>query len=82
MRVRSAPGPQTIAAMCRLPLASGSVELEVVDLAAQAIVAVDELTVQELEPGMEDPTGGHHAPALVMIINGIVATDTTRRMPR
>ena len=57
-------------------------QLEVVDLAAQPSVAVAQLAVEEVERGVEDPAGGHQAPALVMIISGIVASATSTRMTR
>jgi hypothetical protein len=52
-------------------------DLQVVDLAAQPIGPIDELTVQQLQAGVEHASGGHHAPPLVMMISGIVATEIT-----
>jgi hypothetical protein len=55
-------------------------ELDVVDLADEATVAVDELTIEELEDSPDAPARGGgfpaHAPAFVAIINGIVASAT------
>ena len=56
-------------------------ELEVVDVPAEAAVAVAQLVVEELQPGVED-TSGHPAPPLVMMSSGIVTMETTTRMTR
>src|SRR4051812_9901103 len=59
----------------------GLFELEVVDLAAQHPVAVAQLAVEEVQCGVVHPPGRPvHAPAFVMIINGMVATATTTRI--
>ena len=60
---------------------SDALELEVVDLAAQPPVAVAQLAVEQVERGVEHPSG-RHRPALVMIISGIVATATSTRITR
>ncbi len=60
-------------------------ELEVVHLADECGVGVDDLAVQELERSVEAPSGCGligHAPPFVAIISGIVAIDTTMRMPK
>jgi hypothetical protein len=55
-------------------------ELDVVDLADEATLAIDELTIEELQDGPDTPARGGgfaaHAPAFVAIINGIVASAT------
>ena len=56
-------------------------DLHVVHLAHERSVGVDQLVIEEVQRGEQDPRRGH-VPALVTIINGIVATDTTTRMTR
>src|SRR5215218_8979583 len=58
----------------------GRFDLQVVDLAAQLAIARPQLVVEEVQRGVEDPSG--HWPALVMIISGMVATETAARMTR
>src|SRR5512132_492219 len=67
----------------RRAAALGELELEVVDLAGEPAVAVDELAVEQVQPGFEDAAGhGGQLPALVRTINGIVTTATTRSRSR
>src|SRR6478735_2696936 len=56
-------------------------DVEVVDLAALHPVAIAQLAVEQVERHVDHPSG-HHWPALVMMISGIVATATTARMTR
>jgi hypothetical protein len=51
------------------------------DLAAQPAGAVDQLAVEQLEPGVQHPSG-HQLPPLVMIISGMVAAETTTSTTR
>jgi hypothetical protein len=53
-------------------------QLDVVDLAAEPALTVDELSIEQAESGVDDAAGGHHAPALVMIMSGIVASEISR----
>src|SRR3954466_4746046 len=60
---------------------------QVVGLAAVALLGVDQLAVEQVERGVDDPGTGdgtrrHQAPALVMIINGMVAAATTMMSTR
>src|SRR5215212_11532357 len=67
----------------RLAAALGHLQLEVVDLAGQAAVGVDQLAVQQVQPGFQDAAAhGRQLPALVRIIRGMVATATTSRSSR
>src|SRR5215217_498175 len=62
----------------RRPTAVRELQLEVVDLADVLAVPVDQLPVQQLQPGLEDPSSHRgQLPTLVSISNGIVATATT-----
>src|SRR5215216_2396470 len=61
----------------------GRLELEVVDLARHHGVGVEDLSVEEMERGIEASSACgrvHHAPAFVAIIKGMVASDTTTRI--
>src|SRR5215216_4349581 len=67
----------------RWPAALGDLELQVVDLAGEPAVLVDQLPVEQVQPGFQDAAGhGGQLPALVRTINGIVATATTRSRSR
>jgi len=44
-------------------------------------VPIAQLVVQELEPGVEDPSG-HPVPPFVMMSKGIVTIETMTRMTR
>src|SRR5215213_4802717 len=67
----------------RRAAAPGDLQLEVVDLAGQAAVGVDQLAVQQVQPGFQDAAAhGRQLPALVRTIRGIVATATTSRSSR
>jgi hypothetical protein len=67
----------------RRAAALGQLELEVVDLAGEPPVAVDQLAVEQVQPGFQDAAGhGGQLPALVRTIRGIVATATTRSRSR
>ena len=59
----------------------GSRELEVIDTPCESPVVRDQLAVEQPEPGPHPATGAH-APAFVMIINGIVATAIATMMTR
>src|SRR5215211_6394160 len=60
------------------PTAVRELELEVVDLAGVLAVLVDQLPVEQLQPGLEDPSSHRgQPPTLVSTSNGIVATGTT-----
>src|SRR5215208_8392803 len=62
----------------RRPTAVRELQLKVVDLAGVLAVLVDQLPVEQLQPGLEDPSGHRgQLPALVSTSNGIVATATT-----
>ena len=58
-------------------------ELEVVDLACHSSVRIEDLSVEQRERGEDapSPTSVAHAPPFDAIISGIVASDTTIRMP-
>src|SRR3954467_12307087 len=50
--------------------------LDVVDLGERSLVAVDDLTVEEREPCIDEiGSGDHQAPALVAIMSGMAASD-------
>src|SRR5262245_44667287 len=55
-----------------------ALELEVVHVAAQPALAVPELAVEELQPGIED-AAGHPVPPFVMMSSGIVTIETRTR---
>ena len=62
----------------RRAAAGGEGQLQVVDLAGQAAVGVDQLAVQQLQGGGQGASGhGGQLPALVRTISGMVATATT-----
>src|SRR5215211_4658280 len=67
----------------RRAAAGGDLQLEVVDLAGQPAVGVDQLAVEQVEPGFQDAAAhGRQLPALVRTIRGMVATATTSRSRR
>src|SRR3954454_4182231 len=59
-------------------------ELQVVDLARHHRVRVENLAVEQIERGEDAPSFRllAHAPPFVAIINGMVATETTIRVPK
>src|SRR4051794_16764830 len=57
-------------------------ELDVVNLAAELVIPVDKLTVEQLQGGVHHATFGLHAPPFVMIIRGMVTIAITSRMTR
>src|SRR5690349_20517296 len=56
-------------------------ELEVVDVARHPSARVDDLVVEDVEPGAPDVVRAHE-PAFVTIISGIVASATTTMITR
>ena len=67
----------------RRAAAGGELQLEVVDLAGEPAVLVDQLAVQQVQSRLQDAAGhGGQLPALVKTINGIVATATTTSTSR
>jgi hypothetical protein len=67
----------------RRPAAGGELDLQVVDLAGEPPVAVDQLPVEQVQPGLQDAAGhGGQLPALVRTISGIVTTATTSSRSR
>src|SRR5829696_10390400 len=62
----------------RRPTAVRELELEVVDLAGVLTVLVDQLPVEQLQPGLQAPSSHRgQLPTLVSTSNGIVTTATT-----
>src|SRR5829696_2549124 len=62
----------------RRPTVVRELKLEVVDLAGVPAVLVDQLPVEQLQPGLEDPSSHRgQLPTLVSTSNGIVTTATT-----
>src|SRR5215218_7543980 len=62
----------------RRAAAGGELQLEVVNLARQAAILVDQLPVEQVQSRVHGAAGHRdQLPALVRIINGIVATATT-----
>src|SRR3954471_18492552 len=55
-----------------------NLELEVVDVAHQPLVVIDELPVEEVQAGVERAWGSHQLPPLVASISGMAATAATR----
>ena len=78
MRWSSAPRSGDERGDVELAGVRGPFDLEVVDVAAEATVAVAQLVVQELEAGVEDPSG-HPVPPFVMIMQR--DRDDRRRRP-
>src|SRR4051812_22559181 len=78
VRKHAGPGQQRIDRRAPIGLDAG---LGVVDVPGEAAVGVDDLVVEQMEQDVEH-AGGHQAPPRVMIMSGMVTTDTTSRITR
>ena len=79
--VRQSSGPREDRHHVGLAFFLAVVELEVVDHAGHASVAIDELAVLQVQAGPQ-ATSFHQAPPFVMIMSGIVANETSTRITR
>ncbi|MCU1393162.1 MAG: hypothetical protein JWM34_1590 [Ilumatobacteraceae bacterium] len=75
------PGPLRSAVTNTSPVSRAG-DLDVVDVAAQNPVAIDQLAIEEIERRVQDAGRLGHDPPLVMIISGMVATATTTSTTR